>query len=90
MNLIAISQMTQCPAPYPREPQASGALYGDLPLVVPRLNLQSPHVVIFKRENGTTWYSMTSPGDPNLSGTFKISTCNEFILAGGVRLAVAA
>ncbi|CBQ72784.1 hypothetical protein sr02333 [Sporisorium reilianum SRZ2] len=53
------------PDPFPRQPQASGALYGDLPLTLPRYRSNSHFVVIVSRENGVTSYEVRRVGIEN-------------------------
>ncbi|SJX62624.1 uncharacterized protein SRS1_02333 [Sporisorium reilianum f. sp. reilianum] len=73
------------PDPFPRQPQASGALYGDLPLTLPRYRSNSHIVVIVSRENGVTSYEVRRKRDDE-PDRCKIDTINEWILAGGVRI----
>ena len=62
-------------------------MYGELFLVVPRLTPKSAHVVILSREGSTTTYKITMQSN-NVTGVFKISTRNKWVLADGVRLDV--
>lgn len=77
----------QPPAPHPRQPDPSGALYGDVPLSVPRRCKDSPYVTILSRLDGVTAYTMRRANDSeDVTVQCKIDTRNEYLLMVGTTL----
>ncbi|TKY86263.1 hypothetical protein EX895_005088 [Sporisorium graminicola] len=82
---MSVSQRVGPPDLWPRQPHPSGALYGELPLTLPRTRSNSHIVVIVSRENGVTSYEVRRRVDDE-PHCCQIDTSSEWILAGGVRV----
>lgn len=47
---------SSAPDPWPQEPRSDGALYGDLPIEVPRATETNTHITIHDRKDGVTYF----------------------------------
>ncbi|KAI3477891.1 hypothetical protein L1887_60197 [Cichorium endivia] len=81
----AFSRPEQTPEPWPITPNADGSLPGDLPLTMPRRQVNSATVVITKRLKKITLYEVRRSCDQE-STQCKIDTDNEWLLRTGVAL----
>ncbi|KAF6767099.1 HNH nuclease [Kalmanozyma brasiliensis GHG001] len=78
------SRLRTTPPPWPSAFQPSGALWGQLPITVPRLVKSSPKIVVTTRVNGITSYEVhKAKGDPYQC---LIDTDNEWMLTMGLSL----
>ncbi|CBQ71120.1 hypothetical protein sr16906 [Sporisorium reilianum SRZ2] len=72
------------PDPWPERPQASGALYGDLPLKIPKTTPTSIGLVITARSGGVTNYDVLLKDGTVLHA--KIDTIDEPLLTLGAMI----
>ncbi len=75
------------PRPWQADILPSGALYGDLPLIVPRPREDSLKIVVSSRSNDVTTYEVHKGGQ-GAPIRFKIETCNELLLLDRLNLFV--
>lgn len=78
---------SQSPQPYPRQLPLSGALYGPLPLTLPRKMYKSSHITIVARDEGVTTYAIRRHMDNDDAVVHGLlDTSNEWLLMAGLYL----